>query len=290
MNFTKAALELYTTQPTISKSIYLLEKELGFKLFERNSKMMRLTPCGKVILEEFKKAIDIMETAISKAKKENDSKLGHINIGFPISFNIKDILSDLFKQFYIQSPNITVKFFIFSFIDLRKRLLNGDLDIIVTLSFEKISDEPKYVNYLPISRSKPRIYFNKQYLSLPNDNDITINDLNNLPIILLDDHASISGYEYVYKIAYKYGISTSDVIMANNLETMFLYIESGAGIAILGSSFNISKNKKISYLELDDFNEQVGTNMLWISKNSNPSVEIFIDYLAKFLNSPIQNI
>lgn len=47
LNFTKAANELYLTVPTVTHHVQSLEEELGTKLFERTSRMVRLTESGK---------------------------------------------------------------------------------------------------------------------------------------------------------------------------------------------------------------------------------------------------
>ena len=46
-HFSKAAKELYITQPSLSHAIKSLETELGVQLFEREGRRMRLTPFGK---------------------------------------------------------------------------------------------------------------------------------------------------------------------------------------------------------------------------------------------------
>ena len=47
----KAADSLYISQPALTKSINLLEEELGVKLFERETKPIRLTYAGELFLE-----------------------------------------------------------------------------------------------------------------------------------------------------------------------------------------------------------------------------------------------
>ena len=47
MNFSKAAAELYVTQPVLSRRILKFEEELGMTLFDRTQKALRLTDEGK---------------------------------------------------------------------------------------------------------------------------------------------------------------------------------------------------------------------------------------------------
>ena len=53
-SFTKAASELYTTQPSVSKMIDALEDELGHQLLRRTSRGIELTPYGKRVYGDVK--------------------------------------------------------------------------------------------------------------------------------------------------------------------------------------------------------------------------------------------
>ena len=59
-SFSKAAKNLYMTQPAISQSIMNLEKELGVRLFTRTSKGVKLTNEGKLLFEYINSAINLI--------------------------------------------------------------------------------------------------------------------------------------------------------------------------------------------------------------------------------------
>ena len=46
LNFSRAAENMYVSQPTFSYQIKLLEEEIGFTIFERSGKGAALTPAG----------------------------------------------------------------------------------------------------------------------------------------------------------------------------------------------------------------------------------------------------
>ena len=56
-NFTHAARQVYTSQPTISRQVQMLEDDLGHSLFNLNSKPLRLTDPGQILYEGLKDAI-----------------------------------------------------------------------------------------------------------------------------------------------------------------------------------------------------------------------------------------
>ena len=62
-NFTAAAKAFFVSQPCISHQIQSLEKELGVRLFIRNTRSVELTAAGEIFLEDAKKMVDLMERA-----------------------------------------------------------------------------------------------------------------------------------------------------------------------------------------------------------------------------------
>ena len=67
-NITYAAQRLYTSQPTISRQIQMLEAELGYSLFNRRGKPLKLTEPGKILYEGMKEAISQINYTLETAK------------------------------------------------------------------------------------------------------------------------------------------------------------------------------------------------------------------------------
>lgn len=68
-SITKAAQELYISQPAVSQSIKQLERQIGGKLFTRNSKGIRLTYEGKIVYQYVKEANILLNRAENKFKE-----------------------------------------------------------------------------------------------------------------------------------------------------------------------------------------------------------------------------
>lgn len=73
LNFTKAAAELYTSQPGLSARIIALEKTLGYPLFERANNKVVLTSAGAVLLEYAQKILSDYNEALEKAEEISKS-------------------------------------------------------------------------------------------------------------------------------------------------------------------------------------------------------------------------
>ena len=70
-NYTQTANKLFVAQSTITNRILDLEKELGFTLFIRDHKKLRLTEEGMHFLDYAKRILDLEQTAISELSNLN---------------------------------------------------------------------------------------------------------------------------------------------------------------------------------------------------------------------------
>ncbi|MBP2171512.1 LysR family glycine cleavage system transcriptional activator [Erwinia toletana] len=73
LNLTHAAAELCITQGAVSRKIAALESWLGFSLFDRHARGLKLTPQGAALLPELKSGFEQMVHATDKASKSNSS-------------------------------------------------------------------------------------------------------------------------------------------------------------------------------------------------------------------------
>src|SRR6201993_1049293 len=68
-NVSRAALKLHVSQPALSRQISDLEDELGFPLFLRSAKSVRLTEAGRAFLVEAKGVLQRAENAVKTARE-----------------------------------------------------------------------------------------------------------------------------------------------------------------------------------------------------------------------------
>jgi len=67
-SFSETAKIMYTTQPTISRQIKMLEQELGVKLFDRNTRDVNITEAGIFWMRRFKRIMKMIEDGKKGAK------------------------------------------------------------------------------------------------------------------------------------------------------------------------------------------------------------------------------
>ena len=106
-NISKAARELYISQPAISKSIQKLEENTGCKLFLRSSRGVKLTPEGELLYSYVKNAFETLSLGEEKLRRSIELGVGHLNIGVSSAL-CKYILLPYLKEFIRQHPYISI--------------------------------------------------------------------------------------------------------------------------------------------------------------------------------------
>ena len=98
LNFTEAAKRLFVAQPSVSQQIASLERSMDVKLFIRDKHSVKLTPAGKVFLNDAIEIVNKSEEALKRAKKAAIGEVGQLSIGF-LNAPVKNFLPDLVKEF-----------------------------------------------------------------------------------------------------------------------------------------------------------------------------------------------
>jgi DNA-binding transcriptional LysR family regulator len=106
-NISKAAKELYISQPAISKSITKLEQSLDTTLFLRNSRGVQLTEEGQILFKYLDSAFSTISSAEEQIKRIKELDIGHITIGVSTTL-CKYVLLPYLQKFIEQWPHIRI--------------------------------------------------------------------------------------------------------------------------------------------------------------------------------------
>ena len=101
-SFSKAAQELYLTQPTVSAHIQTLEKELKVRLFVRNTKTVKLSEDGKTLYQYARQMIELeqeIQSMFSKAAEQKERCITIATSTIPAQYILPDILVKFRERF-----------------------------------------------------------------------------------------------------------------------------------------------------------------------------------------------
>ncbi len=107
-NFTVAAERLGITQPLVSKTIASLEYEIGFPLFIRENRKVRLTPAGKELLESWKNIYVFIWKSVSQARQVDSQIQSRFSLVYGRGLNNRKYITQLLKKFSRAYPETQV--------------------------------------------------------------------------------------------------------------------------------------------------------------------------------------
>lgn len=108
-SLTKAAQELYISQPAVSQAVKQLEGQLGISLFNRTHKGMELSAGGgKLIFNKVEEALELLEDAEKKLTELNETAKGTIRIGATDSI-FSHVIADKLAQFNERFPAVKLE-------------------------------------------------------------------------------------------------------------------------------------------------------------------------------------
>ncbi len=125
-NVSRAALKLHVSQPALSRQIRDLEDEIGFSLFERDAKSIRLTEAGRVFLGEAWAVIERAGEAVTRARAVALGAGSEIAVGYAPSLTVQ-ILPKALRAFQEKVPNVRVTLHDLSTEEMLFGLLEGKL-------------------------------------------------------------------------------------------------------------------------------------------------------------------
>lgn len=187
-NFSKAAEELFITQPTLSQQIRLLEEEIGMPLFFRHPKSVSLTPAGEEFVLYAKRITNDMDALVHAMRDFRTLSKGSLRIGALWIMGYLSLAEQL-KAFSEQYPQIETYISINGSNFLLNQLLARETDAIFLLGSQNLYDQ-KEVYYFKLADDQFMVVVSKKN-PLSRQDRIRISDLKDEKIIMPSPDSSI---------------------------------------------------------------------------------------------------
>lgn len=177
-SFSKAAENLYISQPAISHAIKELEEQLNTKLFNRNNKSVSLTEDGEKLLYYVKGAFSNILMGEKILKEQDDDLNGIIRIGIYNHISLF-MLPKVIKEFNRKYPDAQFYVYSTSNKEMLEKLRNKELDFVI-LQYPIFLNEQQLKEEI-ICELETCFIANKDYYDLYNNNK---NSIVEYPLIL----------------------------------------------------------------------------------------------------------
>lgn len=128
---TKAAKELYISQPSVTSAIHEMEKEFGVNLFYRRQKKMELTKEGEYLYQEGEKLLNHLEE-LEQTMKNFGGKNNIIKVGVPPMIGTF-VFPGMFREFREQYPDLSLEIQEYGSMQTRQQVQNDLLDVAMVI-------------------------------------------------------------------------------------------------------------------------------------------------------------
>ncbi len=126
-NISKAAEYLFISQPSLTRQIQALEREIGTPLFIRGNRKMTLTETGVLLRKHAEEIITLFEKTQKAIAAPSDTVSGEVYIGSGESYAVK-IIANIAREIQGDYPNIKFNFYSGDSFDVCEKLEKGLLD------------------------------------------------------------------------------------------------------------------------------------------------------------------
>lgn len=131
-SFSKAAEQLYVTQPAISRQIKSLEAKLGMTLLKRNTRQVRLTEAGEKCLPHMREMLSAYEKINRIAETHSQAVQGDLRIAYPNLFAIM-LLGNVLKTIQTKYPALHIHLWQVPALQTASSLENAQADCAIGL-------------------------------------------------------------------------------------------------------------------------------------------------------------
>lgn len=225
-SISRAAENLFLSQPSVSLQIQALERELKTTLFERRGPNIKLTPEGRILHEIARPMVHGIDSLPDTfAAHCGDLQSGELNIAAGES-TILYILPETMKQFANRYPGVRLKMHNVTGRDGLAMLRADEVDFAVGSMLEVPAD----VNYYPIFTYDPWLITAPGH-ALAQKESVTLEDISPHGLILPPRH--LSTWRIVDLVFQQHNVNYRVALEAGGWEVIKRYVELGLGISIV---------------------------------------------------------
>ena len=272
-HFGRAAERLHVAQPALSRQIQDLEREMGFLLFDRLPRGVRLSAAGKLFLSDARRILQDVDEAKRRAERIALGKAGTLRIGIATAVSWHGLVVDSFREFRRRQPDVELELHHLLSVHQVEAILSGRLDA----GFA--------ANLTPWHKDLAHWEFaqDRMLLAVPKGHHLTkrkgirLRDLRDMPFVWFPRWVNPVFYDRMMQACARGGLSAPRIVQeATDRDTNLGLVQCRIGIAWLTESTRWHCPRGIVLLPVVDMNVRLPFNLIWKKDNSSPLLQKFV--------------
>lgn len=274
--FSKAADELFVTEPAVFVQVRSLERYLGFKLLHKFGKDLKLTENGKLLYGYAEQIFRLVEQAERTMKDVGALEKGELRVGTTNAL-AQYLLPIILPTFTMSHPGIQL----YVEVESSSQLVKGILDHSYEIAIVARVPYPDTIQKIPLIREEI-VLITSPESSLASRDLCSLRELSKYPMICREKRSATR--QMIWNEFDKKSVAPSVVIEAGNTELIKNLVENGRGASLLAKVFvkKEVENGKLVVVPIDEGPFFLEIDVIHVKGRSlSPAADTFLHFLGQ---------
>lgn len=272
-HYGRGAQRLRVAQPALSRQIQDLEEEVGFKLFDRLSRGVKLSTAGKLFLEEARRILQQVDDATRRSKRVAAGQSGTLRAGFIESMSWHGVVPDSFRQFRERLLDAELQIKPLSSLEQIQAVRTGQLDAGFLFTIANIDRE---LAQLDIALVNLMLAVPKGH-PLAKSKALRLRDLSTASFIWFPRRESPHFYDRLMHACFRGGLKSPRIVQEGlNEATILSLVSCGLGVAFVSSATRWRCPESVVLVSVTDLKLPLPFALIWRKDNDSPLLAKFV--------------
>jgi DNA-binding transcriptional LysR family regulator len=265
-------------QPALSRQIQDLEREIGFKLFDRMPRGVKLSAAGELFLKDARRILQDVGDATTRAARLARGQSGTLRVGFAENVSWQGVVPESFRRFREHQPGADLQLQPAASLEQLEAIRSGRLDAAFVNFMPKADAD---LDQLAVGRQQVELALPKRH-PLTRLKKLRLRDLTDAPFIWFPRRASPAFYDRLMHECYRGGLKSPRIIQEGlNEATILSLVSTGLGVGWVLGSARWRCPQTVAVLPVVDLNMPVSLALAWRRDNTSPLLARFIDQVRR---------
>ena len=272
-HFGRAAERLHIAQPALSRQIQDLEKEVGFLLFERLPRGVRLSEAGKVFLSDARRILQDVDEAKRRAERIALGQAGTLRIGIATAVSWHGLVVNTFREFRRRQRGVELELHHMVSVHQVEAVVSDRLDLGFAAAVRPWHKDLEHRQFT----------LDRMVLAVPKGHPLTkrqrirLRDLRDMPFVWFHRWVNPAFYDRMMEACARGGLSAPHIVQeATDRDTVLGLVQCQIGIAWLTESTRWHCPRGVVLLPVVDMNVRLPFNVIWKKDNASPLLQKFL--------------
>src|SRR5882724_8570718 len=272
-HYGRAAQRLRVAQPALSRQIQDLEQEIGFKLFDRLRRGVKISSAGKLFLDDVRQILQQVNEATTRARRVARGQLGTLRVGFTENASWHGVVPDSFRQFRERYPDAELQLNPLTSLEQLEAVRSGRLDAGFIYNMPRADRELDQVG----------VGWHKIALAAPKGHPLSklrklrLRDMVDASFVWFPRRESPAFYDSLMNECFRGGLKTPRIVQEGlNESTILSLVLHGMGVGWVNGTARWRCPEGVVIMSVVDLDMPLPLALVWRRDNTSPLLANFI--------------